>query len=330
VKRSALALIAALVAAFAVMGAAATLGVSSKKVDSFTRDQAATTVPANPPAALTKLEMFDVNANGKVDRVVATFNKALQASTSTTGWALSTTPSQGELATVAASGADNTATVTISEGTQPADTAVGGFTVGLLQNASTLKDADGLTVSFDPIAPLDLAKPVPVSLTMSRTTTGGNVLGRPDRNDTQLITFSEALVPDSVCKGQTGPFTLNHNNDDNVTASLANGTPEVLSVASTQGCDQNVLNTGTILLGQANYLASGTVTFSGSGENSTEVELLGANKQLRIKLGSLGGNPSITTQNDAALMATYVPSGLMKDAAGNVATGSVTFTGVQF
>src|SRR5207342_1854915 len=94
--------------------------------------QAVTFVNDSTAPALSTLEMFDVNGNGKVDRVVATFNDTLAACTApcTTGWTLGgPVPSNGTLSSVTIAG--SAATLNINEGAGAANTAVGSFTIAL-------------------------------------------------------------------------------------------------------------------------------------------------------------------------------------------------------
>ncbi len=89
------------------------------------------------------LQMRDTTtiANGKIDRVTATFSETLQTSTATAPWTLASVPSNGSLTAVSTSGA--VATLTIAEGAGAADTAVGSFTVALAASASGIRDAAG-------------------------------------------------------------------------------------------------------------------------------------------------------------------------------------------
>lgn len=153
------------------------------------------TAPADqaPPAALTAVMQDAAPVNGKVDRVVVTFSETLATySAGTSPWALTGAPSGGSLASVAASG--TTATLTLSEGVGPADTAVGSFVVTLSADAAGVRDAAGNQTSFSR-APSDGAKPARV---------GGEMFDddADARVDRVVVTFSEPLAaysaPNSV------------------------------------------------------------------------------------------------------------------------------------
>lgn len=293
------------------------------------RSSFAATVPGDKAApARLAMEMFDINTagsgstpNGKIDRVVVTFSETLAAYTAGTAqWTLTNVPSNGSLNSVTpVSG--TTAQLNLAEGTGGLDTAVGGFTVQLAANAAGVRDAAGNESSFGSAAPTDRAKPVPVSLIMSN----GQTAGAPNRGDTQTIVFSEALDPASICTGKTADFEL-ADNADNLQAQLTDGTPERLTFSSSSACSSS-LSVGSITLGSADYVASGSVTFSGTGTNRTEVRWTSASRQLVLRLGDRTGSAATITADRTA---TYTPSSTMTDLAGNSAHLTVTFTGRQF
>jgi hypothetical protein len=139
--------------------------------------------------------MFDVDTDGFVDRVVATFNEALATYTAgTTPWTLANVPSGGSLLSVTVVG--TTATLDLTEGTNPAlrTTAVGTFTVALAQNANGIRDAAGNQSSFAATAPADKAAPVLIDVT----DTDGSINGRFQAGDTIRFDVSEALLASSV------------------------------------------------------------------------------------------------------------------------------------
>ena len=112
--------------------------------------------------ALVSLSMRDNNANGKVDRVLATFSEALAAySAGTAPWTLANVPSGGSLSSVSVSG--TLATLTIAEGAGAPDTAVGSFTLALASAATGIRDAAGNLSAFAATSPADGARPVLVS-----------------------------------------------------------------------------------------------------------------------------------------------------------------------
>ncbi|MGZ6967734.1 MAG: beta strand repeat-containing protein [Acidimicrobiia bacterium] len=153
-----------------------------------TGNQASFTTQAPADAAVpvrTSLVMQDVNGNGKVDRVVATFSEPLASSTDNTVWTLANVPSAGTKGAVSTSG--TTATLLITEGAGAANTAVGSFTVALAAGATGITDAAGNQSSFSAVAPTDGAAPALVSLVMQDSNTNGKV-------DRIVATYSETLV----------------------------------------------------------------------------------------------------------------------------------------
>ena len=142
------------------------------------------------------LVMRDVDGNGKVDRVLATFSETLVASSDTAPWTLTAVPSAGSLASVSTSGA--TATLVLTEGAGAQNTAVGSFRVVLAASATGIRDAAANHSSFASTAPVDQATPVLVSLVMQDVNTNGKV-------DRVLATFSESLAAYSA---GTAPWTL--------------------------------------------------------------------------------------------------------------------------
>jgi hypothetical protein len=149
------------------------------------------------PPVLTALEMFDTNANGKIDQVLVTFSKTLATYTAgTTPWTLSGVPSGGTLTSVSVSG--TTATLTLTEGGGAADTAVGLFTIALANDAAGIRDAAAQTGSFVATAPADKAAPAATLLQMFDNDGNGKV-------DSSTVTFSEQL--DTYTAGNA-PWTL--------------------------------------------------------------------------------------------------------------------------
>src|SRR5205814_1693079 len=107
-------------------------------------------------------QMLDIDHNGKVDQVQATFNETLASSTATAPWTLTGVPSGGSLSSVSTSG--SVATLVLNEGAGAADTSVGSFMVALAQSSSGIRDAAGNQSSFSAQAPQDAAAPEVVSI----------------------------------------------------------------------------------------------------------------------------------------------------------------------
>jgi hypothetical protein len=149
--------------------------------------------------ALTSLEMFDTptgssTTDGRISRVVATFNENLATYTAgTTPWNLANIPSSGSFSSVSVSG--STATLAINANTAIApDTAVGLFTVQLGQNANGIRDAVGNLSSFNATGPADKAAPVPVDVQ----TINSGTAGRLTTGDQLNLTFSEEMSKTSI------------------------------------------------------------------------------------------------------------------------------------
>jgi type II secretory pathway pseudopilin PulG len=217
-----------------------------------------TTVVSSGPA-LVSMQMRDTNGNGKVDQVLATFDKPLGACAApcTAGWTLSSVPSGGTLSSVTTSG--STATLTLNEGGGSADTSVGGFTLAL-DTSSGIVDTSGRHGSFASSAPSDGAGPV----LMTATTTGGATTNRMQQSDTLDLTFSE------VVNLPAGPFTATENRSGGSTtltipgliqtASIANGYLGANNSSGAAPAAASLTNGGKTI-----HVVLGVVTTTGSG-----------------------------------------------------------------
>lgn len=154
------------------------------------------------PPALTTLEAFDNDHNGKIDHVVATFNENLATpyTAPNSVWNLTNVPSAGSLASVSVS--TNQATLTLTEGSGAADTSVGAgasaFKIALAANANGIRDAAGNQSSFAATSVADKAPPARISMVMQDTS------GTAGKVDHVVVTFSEALASST----DTAPWTL--------------------------------------------------------------------------------------------------------------------------
>jgi type II secretory pathway pseudopilin PulG len=263
-----------------------------------------TTVGAGP--SLASMTMKDTNGNGKVDQVVATFDKTLGscAAPCKSGWALSNIPSGGSLTSVTTSG--STATLNIGEGSGPADTSVGTFTVAL-DTSSGIVDTLGRHGSFAATPPSDGAGPVPIS--MSSTNKAGGTAGKAEAGDQIAVTFSEQIA------------TIGGASASTVTLSTASGNGKPVIVTMT-----NLGNGSGFAIGNKdNYL-------SGSGNNSAVFGAAGstlgfAGSVVTVTLGTLSGSASLSTGSYVSGKTTaFTPAAAIKDAAGNSAAGTLTPT----
>ena len=147
---------------------------------------------------LVALEAFDVNGNGKLDRVTATFDETLAPYTAgTSPWTLTTPPTGVTLASVSVSG--SVATLTLNEGTA-ITTAVGSFRVTLASNAAGIRDPNGHRGSFAITAVVDRAAPVPAAAAQMLDSVTKN--GKVDR---VTVLMSETLA---AYTAGTTPVTL--------------------------------------------------------------------------------------------------------------------------
>lgn len=256
---------------------------------------------------LVTLEMFDgtsaATANGKIDRLVATFNETLVTLTgaSTHGLVLTNAPSGGIRGNSNYSG--NDATFIITEGTGAADTAVGSFSVAL--NAGTLNpyDAAGNRATFAATAPVDRAGPVPVS----HVDTNGTTDGRFQDGDSLTVAFSE-------------PIAATWGTSLATTVVLTDDSPrDTVAMAS--------FLAGTVSLGSNAYIGASAATFAATLSKPTT-------SSVRVTLGACTGTttgcPSAANSNGGGpANFIYSPDASLLDAAGNAPTGTRTLTNVK-
>lgn len=326
--------VALLAVAATVTGFAATLGVDSGTIDTFSDYAGATTTTTTAPSgdtsapALVSLEMFDVDTDGRVDQVKAAFGEALADYTAgNTPWTLSNVPSGGSLASVSVSG--TVATLTITEGNGAEDTAVGSFTVALAQDATGIRDAAGNKASFAAAAPLDRARPMPVGLMIANGASGSNSTGTPQEKDRVSVQWSEVLAPNTLCSTASGDFNLQGGQysvivhlDDNAAPITSNDRLRVTVTAAHCG---GRFNFGYVDLGSPGFVAQDTVFEHNGNGNATSIGWVGATRTLTITLGAGTGQ-----RVNASVTATYHPSSGITDAATNPASRSTQHSGVQF
>jgi type II secretory pathway pseudopilin PulG len=259
-----------------------------------------TVVSAGP--TLVSLQMKDTNGNGKVDQVLATFDKALGscAGSCAAGWTLSGVPSGGTLNSVTTSG--STATLSLNEGGGAADTSVGTFTLAL-DPSGGIVDTFGRHGSFTATAPSDGAGPVPIL--MSSTNKAGGTAGKAEAGDTVTITFSEAIA---TVGGATSLVTLS--------TSSGSGKPVMLNLTNLSGAAFQI---GT----KTKYMSGSTSAVFGTAGSNVGI----SGNQVAVTLGTWN-NAGTLQIGSYALGATtaFSPAGTIKDAAGNAATGSLATT----
>lgn len=250
--------------------------------------------------ALSALQMFDVDLDGRVDRVTATFNEALASSTLTSQWTLANVPSAGTLASVSTSG--SMATLTLNEGANAVDTAVGSFTVALAANASGIRDAAGNQASFTATAPADKASPV---LIAAGDNDQGSGDGKIETNNYIGIQFSELVtggIPSTVTITEARPAS------GNVTLTITGFT------------------NGALDMGSTNYLSQASTTVNFTGTTTTS-----AGNVIAVGAGTCTSGATACGRVAAGTGAmTFTAATTLTDATGNPAVGSVTFQGRVF
>jgi hypothetical protein len=257
----------------------------------------ASTAPVDQATpVLVSLVMQDVNTNGKVDRVLATFSETLAAySAGTAPWTLSSVPSGGSLTSVSVSGIN--ATLTIAEGPGAPDTAVGSFTVALSTSATGIRDAAGNLSSFAATSPTDAARPVPIAVT---STNNGTTAGLMEAGDIRQVTFSETLAALGSAVTTVTETDPTGGGSDRLTIT---GLTAVASVSTGSNLYVVTDNTSASFASSAIGLAGAIITATVSGSCTGTC---GAN--LGVGIGAL----------------VFTPDPALQDGSGNTAAGSLT------
>ncbi len=258
---------------------------------------------------LSSLEMFDTNANGKIDQVKATFNETLAAYTAPNSlWTLANVPSAGSLAAsfgtctggttsggVCVQGA--VATLLITEGAGAANTAVGTFTVALGASATGIRDAAGNQSTFAATGPADKAGPVPVALAE----TNGATDGKFEAGDTMTVTFSEVVIGVAATSNVSLEGGSGSNADKLTMPNFLNGTATLSKPPAADYINNNK-----------------DAAFNSSALSQP------ATNQVRVTLGTCSLDCADLTTASAVGNFTYVPATVITDAATNPAAGSIT------
>lgn len=240
--------------------------------------------------ALTSLQMFDVDVDGKIDRLTATFSETLAATTATAPWILANVPSGGTLASVSRTG--TVATVVINEGAGTAATGIGAFTVALNASATGIRDAAANQSAFAAVAPIDKASPLPLLVGGTNGATDGKI----ETGDTFTVTFTEPMAPATV--PASTPIT-------EADTFLGN---DKLTIGS--------ITNGALDMSSGNYVSLfGTVQFAGASAVSGAVVTTTAG-------ACSSGCGSATAGNGTSMV--YVPAPTLTDVVGNAVAGSVT------
>lgn len=206
------------------------------------------------PPVMTSVSMRDVDTDGKVDRVDVVFDDTLAAYTAGLApWTLTNVPSGGTLAGVTVSG--NTATLSLTEGSGAANTAVGSFTVALAAHPGGIRDLNGHPSSFAAVAPTDLAPPVVTALSLLDTSGNGKV-------DRVTAVFSENLA---AYTAGTAPWSLLNVPSSGTLASVAVATnTATLTITEGAGAANTAVGGMTVAL-----TASGTGVRDAAGNQAS-------------------------------------------------------------
>jgi uncharacterized repeat protein (TIGR01451 family) len=260
---------------------------------------------ATPPAA-TGAQMFDDDHDGRIDRVAVTFSELLAACPApcTFGWTLTDVPSEGQLLSVATS--RNQALLTLAEGGDDPDTAVGLFKLALT-GPNGIQDAAGNHAAFSALAPSDGANPIAVAFRQGHPSSGecAGLASTPkvaEPCDTLTSEWSEALAPGSV-PTRTTVTIADPPGSGNDTISI----PGFFAGPFDGGGDGYVAQDGAT----AAWAASKVILSGPTGSDYLTIKIWGA--CAGAGCSSLGEGAKITV--------TYVPSPSIKDVAGNPATG---------
>jgi uncharacterized repeat protein (TIGR01451 family) len=263
------------------------------------------------PPAVTTSRMFDDDHDGKVDRATVTFDEPLATCPApcTFGWTLTDVPSVGNLLGVGTSG--TTATLTISEGMDDPDTAVGLFRIAL-SAPNGIQDPAGNHASFAARAPTDGAAPVPIAFRQGHPSSAEctglpSTPGVAEVCDTLTSEWSEALLPASI--PSTTSFTL----------------------TDPPGAGNDILTIPGFFASPFDGGGDGYVTQDDSSAvwSSSQLRLSGptGSDYLTAKiLGSCTGAGCSALGAGPKIVVTYVPAASIQDLAGNPAAGQYVKT----
>ncbi len=289
---------------------------ASDNLGSTTNQSGSVTIDNTAPT-LSTLQMFDTDADGKVDQVKATFSETLETAYSApnTVWTLANAPGGASNTLSGVSVATTVATLTLSEGT--VNTASGTFTIALSANANGIRDLAGNQSSFSATSVADKAAPVPTNVVLAN----GTTLGRARTQDTVTVTYSETLDATSFCStwSNGSPQTINGNNVVGVTITNS-GSSDILSITAVGancGGSSN-FKFGSVNLA-ADYVNANTV-FSGTGASQGSLVWNPSANTLTITLGTGLGSQT----NVPASTPVYTPDTVLKDLASPANTMSAT------
>jgi hypothetical protein len=272
-----------------------------------TTTQSGTVTIDNTAPTLSTLQMFDVDADGKVDQVKATFGETLETySAGTTPWTLANAPGGASNTLASVSVGTTVATLMLNEGT--VNTASGSFTTALSANANGIRDLAGNQSTLGATSVADKAAPVPTNVVLANVTT----LGQARSQDTVTVTYSETMDATSFCStwNNVGTQTISGGNVVDVLVTDG-GSADLLTVADVGSNCGGATNFkfGSVNLA-ANYVNANT-TFSGTSSNQGKLTWNPSTNTLTITLGAGTGSQT----GVAASTPIYTPSTAPKDLA---------------
>jgi hypothetical protein len=185
--------------------------------------------------------------------------------------------------------------------------------------------AAGMTLSSQQLGAASLGVPAfyPSSLVLANGT--GAVVGRPDRRDTVTITYSTPLRVNTMCTGAAqGNLSLS-----SVTVALtSNGATSGNDALSVTGGPATCATPrlGTVDLGSPGYLASGSITFTGS---TLAITVTSSSATVVLTLGTSTGNATTVSSATTGL---YAPNSALTDTSARAIGGNLaaTTSGVQW
>ncbi len=255
--------------------------------------------PFTATPILGKIEALDVDSNGRLDRILATFSHDVTCvAPCTDPWTIHGLPSGSTVSYVSAVG--RRVALDILEGSGPLDTAASSLTVALAAGPNGVVDAEGDAASFAATSTLDRMGPVPVALASV------DVAGTPrvmEPGDTFTVTFSEPIDPATVLAANVKQFDV---------AGVGNDAMNIVGLSSTLdlGSDNYIALDG----GQATY-PDATLSLDAAGTTITSTIV-----------GTCIGSACASRGPGAVAPVTFTPEFFLKDAAGNSATGSAAAT----
>jgi hypothetical protein len=138
---------------------------------------------------------------------------------------------------------------------------------------------------------------------------GGSQVGRLEKGDQVVVTFSDSMDVDTFCSTWTGTTpSITTANVVRVTVTDGGAGNDILTVSTTSGC---TFNFGSLNLGSAGWVTT-TTNFEGSGGNKSEIAYDDTTRKLTITLGGGTNGPS----GLAASTPTYDASDALRSSTG--------------